>query len=79
MALAQAHEWTPDKAHEAFAEVVKKEGRELVAARLRCSVVQVKNIETSAQDPGLRTACAIEECYAIPMNAWVARPASRKI
>lgn len=74
---------TPEKARAMFAEIVDKDGKELVAARLGCSVQQVVNIKkgpsAGGQDPGLRNACAIEEVYKIPMRSWVPRPAAKEI
>lgn len=66
---------TPLEARAKFAEIVKLEGKELVAARLGISVHQVTNLAED-QTPTLRTACAIEEVYCIPMNGWVEKPAA---
>jgi len=70
---------TPDEARSRFCEIVEKEGKELVAAKLGCSVNQVINIKKGpndgGQDPGMRVGAAIESVYEIPMKSWVEAPA----
>ena len=70
---------TPAQAHQKFAKIVDQEGRVLVAARLGCSVTQVIYIAQGKREPGLRIACAIEEVYEIPPQAWVEKPAAPKL
>lgn len=82
-AITLPEDMTPEEARERFSKIVDQESKELVAARLGCSVQHVINIKkgpaNDGQDPGLRTACAIEETYRISMRSWVHRPAAKRI
>lgn len=63
-----------------LARAIEKDGRELAAARLQCSLSQLLSLmEGDTKTPGLRLARAIEEVYSIPMEDWLALPASRNI
>lgn len=70
---------TPEQARQRFAKIVERDGKEMVAARLGCSVTQVIYIVQGKRDPGMRISCAIEEIYEIAMHEWVERPAAKRI
>lgn len=69
----------PEKTRERLKKAIEKDGFEIAAGRLRCSVLQVQLIVRGERNPSLRLAGAIEEVYKISMRDWIDGPASRTI
>jgi uncharacterized membrane protein len=69
---------TVENTRKRFVEEVSKDGKEMAAARLGCSVTSVLFIMTGKRDPGLRIAHAIEEVYKIATEDWLEKPIIKK-
>lgn len=70
---------SPSETRKRFAEILEREGREVVAAKIGCSVSHAVYVAKGERDIGLKLAVAIEEVYSLPAIGWVERPAAPNI
>lgn len=70
---------TPLQTRKRFSTIVAKEGKEVVAAKIGCSVTHVLYISEGKREIGLRLAVAVQEVYGLPAVDWVERPAAPNI